>query len=237
VFCSVSTTQAQHFQAIRGSIIFCARLILIFLLKPRSAAALDHSAWADEYYRACPQYGRYGYRRVAALLFAVLFFGGWEYACRAYKISELIIPAPSQILIALIEGLRSGQLIDGLLTTMQEVVLGFALAAIMAFIIGTLISQIRLLELVIYPYIVAIQTLPKVAFAPLILIWVGLGIEGKVLISCNGLFLSDARQHDRRTAQRTAKPRSICSDRCRRAVGRSSATFSCLRHCPSYLRA
>jgi len=121
-------------------------------------------------------------------LFAVLFFGGWEYACRAYKISELIIPAPSQILIALIEGLRSGQLVDGLLTTMQEVVLGFALAAIMAFVIGTLISQIRLLELVIYPYIVAIQTLPKVAVAPLILIWVGLGIEGKVLIAATVCF-------------------------------------------------
>jgi NitT/TauT family transport system permease protein len=121
-------------------------------------------------------------------LFAVLFFGGWEYAYRAYKISELIIPAPSQILIALIEGLRSGQLVDGLLTTMQEVVLGFALAAIMAFVIGTLISQIRLLELVIYPYIVAIQTLPKVAVAPLILIWVGLGIEGKVLIAATVAF-------------------------------------------------
>src|SRR5262249_57175740 len=63
-------------------------------------------------------------------LFAVLLFGGWEYACRAYDISQLIIPAPSQILIALIEGLRSGQFVDGLLTTLQEVVLGFALAAI-----------------------------------------------------------------------------------------------------------
>jgi len=121
-------------------------------------------------------------------LFALLFFGGWEYACRAYRISELIIPAPSQILIALIEGLRSGQLLDGLLTTLQEVVLGFALAAISAFVVGTLISQIRLLELVIYPYIVAIQTLPKVAVAPLILIWVGLGIEGKVLIAATVSF-------------------------------------------------
>jgi NitT/TauT family transport system permease protein len=121
-------------------------------------------------------------------LFAIVFFGGWEYACRAYKISELIIPAPSQILIALMEGLRSGQLVDGLLTTLQEVVLGFALAAVMAFVIGTLISQIRLLQQVIYPYIVAIQTLPKVAVAPLILIWVGLGIEGKVLIAATVSF-------------------------------------------------
>jgi NitT/TauT family transport system permease protein len=121
-------------------------------------------------------------------LFAVLLFGGWEYACRAYNISELIIPAPSQILIALVEGLRSGQLLDGLLTTLQEVVFGFALAAIAAFVIGTLVSQIRLLELVIYPYIVAIQTLPKVAVAPLILIWVGLGMEGKVLIAATVSF-------------------------------------------------
>ena len=48
--------------------------------------------------------------------FAVLFFGGWEYACHAFKISQLIIPAPSQIVLALIEGFRSGQLLDGLLT-------------------------------------------------------------------------------------------------------------------------
>src|SRR4051812_33197471 len=76
-------------------------------------------------------------------LFAILFFGGWEYACYAFKISQLIIPAPSQIVVALIEGFRSGQFVDGLLTTLEEVVLGFILAAISAFVIGTLISQIR----------------------------------------------------------------------------------------------
>ena len=41
----------------------------------------------------------------------------------------------------------------------------------------------RLLELTLYPYIVAVQTLPKVAIAPLILIWVGLGIEGKIIVA------------------------------------------------------
>ena len=121
-------------------------------------------------------------------LFAVVFFGGWEYACHTFKISQLIIPAPSQIVVALIEGFRSGQFVDGLLTTLVEVVLGFSLAAVAAFVTGTLISQVRLLELVIYPYIVAIQTLPKVAVAPLILIWVGLGIEGKVFIAATVSF-------------------------------------------------
>jgi NitT/TauT family transport system permease protein len=117
-------------------------------------------------------------------LFAVVLFGGWEYACHTFKISQLIIPAPSQIVVALIEGLRSGQFVDGLLTTLEEVVL----AAVAAFVTGTLISQVRLLELVVYPYIVAIQTLPKVAVAPLILIWVGLGIEGKIFIAATVSF-------------------------------------------------
>jgi NitT/TauT family transport system permease protein len=121
-------------------------------------------------------------------LFAVVLFGGWEYACHTLKISQLIVPAPSQIVVALIEDFRSGQFVDGLLTTLEEVVLAFSLAAVAAFVTGTLISQVRLLELVVYPYIVAIQTLPKVAVAPLILIWVGLGIEGKIFIAATVSF-------------------------------------------------
>jgi NitT/TauT family transport system permease protein len=125
---------------------------------------------------------------VLSPLFAIVFFGGWEYACRSLAISELILPAPSQIVAALIAGFRSGLFVDGLLTTLSEVILGFVLAAVSAFILGTLISQIRLLEAVIYPYIVAFQTLPKVAVAPLILIWVGLGIEGKIFIAATVSF-------------------------------------------------
>jgi NitT/TauT family transport system permease protein len=115
--------------------------------------------------------------------FAFILFGGWEYCCRALKISELIIPAPSKIVLALVDGFASGYFLVHLAATVEEIVLGFLIAAIAAFVIGTLISQIRLLEVVIYPYIVALQTLPKVALAPLILIWVGLGIEGKVLVA------------------------------------------------------
>lgn len=115
--------------------------------------------------------------------FAFILFGGWEYCCRALKISELIVPAPSKIVLALVDGFASGYFLVHLAATVEEIVMGFLIAAIAAFVIGTLISQIRLLEVVIYPYIVALQTLPKVALAPLILIWVGLGIEGKVLVA------------------------------------------------------
>jgi NitT/TauT family transport system permease protein len=114
---------------------------------------------------------------------AIVLFGGWELYCRTQDISDLLLPAPSQVVVALIQGFQSGVLLDGLRATFIEIVLGFLLSASFAFVLGTLISQIRVLEATLYPYVVAIQTLPKIAIAPLILVWVGFGIESKVIIA------------------------------------------------------
>ncbi len=116
-------------------------------------------------------------------LVAIVLFGGWELYCRTQGVSDLLLPAPSQIVVALIQGFQSGLLLDGLRATLIEIVLGFLLSATIAFVLGTLISQIRVLEATLYPYIVAIQTMPKIAIAPLILVWVGFGIESKVIIA------------------------------------------------------
>ena len=121
--------------------------------------------------------------RLLVVAFGILIFAVWETASRTLHISELLMPAPSRILVAMFEGFHSGLFTDGLKATLTEVVLGFLFAAVMAFVCGLLISQIRLVEVVVYPYIVALQTLPKVAIAPFILIWVGFGIESKVVIA------------------------------------------------------
>jgi NitT/TauT family transport system permease protein len=82
----------------------------------------------------------------------------------------------------------SGQFVTGLFATMSAVVLGFLASAAVAFVLGTLISQIRLVEVTLFPYVVAIQTLPKIAIAPLILIWFGVGLESKVVIAATVSF-------------------------------------------------
>lgn len=120
---------------------------------------------------------------ICAPLMFVVIFGGWEWYVNTYQVSELILPAPSKILASLYDGLASGLYVKALLVTLQAIVLGFLFSAAMAFVLGTLISQIRLLEAMIYPYVVALQTLPKIAIAPLILVWVGLGIESKIIIA------------------------------------------------------
>jgi NitT/TauT family transport system permease protein len=120
---------------------------------------------------------------VCVPLTLVLIIGGWEWYVTAYKVSTLILPPPSHIVMALYSGLASGVYVKALLVTLQAIVLGFLLSAAVAFVLGTLISQVRLLEATIYPYVVALQTLPKIAIAPLILVWVGLGIESKIIIA------------------------------------------------------
>jgi NitT/TauT family transport system permease protein len=128
-------------------------------------------------------------RRVAAtnrLLvvgFGIVIFAAWELASRGLGISELLLPAPSRIVVAMFQGFHSGLFMRGLEATLTEIILGFLLAATGAFVCGVLISQVRIVEVMLYPYIVALQTLPKIAIAPFVLIWVGFGIESKVVIA------------------------------------------------------
>ncbi|HWM80592.1 MAG TPA: ABC transporter permease [Pseudolabrys sp.] len=124
-------------------------------------------------------------RRTQLILVPLVFviaIGGWQAIVRGLDVNAFVLPAPSDIVLALKQGFASGLLWEALKVTMIEIVLGFILAALSALILGTLISQIRLLEITIYPYIVALQTVPKIAIAPLIVAWVGFGIESKVVI-------------------------------------------------------
>jgi NitT/TauT family transport system permease protein len=142
---------------------------------PRAGPVLARGRWLTRL-RERPEW-------ICVPLTLALLFGGWEWYVKAYDVSPLILPAPSKIVEALYSGIASGVLVHNFLVTLEEIVLGYVLSALAAFVLGTLISQFRLFEATIYPYVVALQTLPKIAIAPLILIWVGLGIESKVIIA------------------------------------------------------
>lgn len=113
----------------------------------------------------------------------VIVISLWETIVVWRNVSEFVLPAPSAIGTALVQGFSSGLFQQGLRATMTAILAGYALAATLALVLGTLISQIRLLETTFYPYIVAFQTVPKIAIAPLIIMWVGFGIESKIVIA------------------------------------------------------
>jgi len=116
-------------------------------------------------------------------LVLVVFVLGWEGIVRAWQIPEFLVPAPSAIGRALVAGLTSRLYLDHFGVTLYESLLGFLIAAATGIACGTVIAQFRVIEQTLYPYLVALQTLPKIAIAPLLIIWLGFGLTSKVVIA------------------------------------------------------
>jgi NitT/TauT family transport system permease protein len=98
-------------------------------------------------------------------------------------VSKYVMPLPSSIPVSLSGLLRSGILFDNLVTTFLEAFAGFAIAAIVGLTLGALIAEFRLLERVLYPYVVALQTMPKIALAPVLVVWFGFGPGSKIAVA------------------------------------------------------
>ena len=113
----------------------------------------------------------------------VVFVGLWEWAVRWLQVPPFIAPAPSAVLASLAGGLRSRLYLEHFWITLYETLLGFLIAAFSGIVMGAVIAQFRLVEQTMYPYLVALQTLPKIAIAPLIIVWFGFGVSSKVVIA------------------------------------------------------
>lgn len=118
---------------------------------------------------------------ISASAFVILLIV-WEVSVRVLKIPEFILPPPTAIAVSLYYGLKSGLFVHHFLVTAFQTLTGFAVAAIFGIGMGALVAQFRIVERTVYPWLVALQTLPKIAIAPLIIIWAGYGIQSKIVI-------------------------------------------------------
>lgn len=123
-----------------------------------------------------------------SILLFVAVVGGWEAAVRIFEIPKIVIPSPTAVWDSLVSGIASGELVKHFWVTFFETMAGFVLGALFGFGMGALVAQFPLLERTLYPYIVAFQTLPKVAIAPIIVIWFGYGLTSKVVITATIAF-------------------------------------------------
>jgi NitT/TauT family transport system permease protein len=115
------------------------------------------------------------------LLLIVAFLAVWEGIVRLFSIPLFILPAPSAIFFALWNGMTSALYLEHVWVTLAETLLGFALGSALAFAFGISVALSRRVEYFLYPFIVMFQAMPKVALAPLIIIWFGLGLTSKVV--------------------------------------------------------
>ena len=123
--------------------------------------------------------------RLAPYLYPILtligFVIAWEMFTRVTKISRLLLPAPSDIAVTLATSLPL--LVHMSAITATEFLLGFGLSVVVGIPLGALLVYARPVELAVYPLLVASQTVPKAALAPIFVVWLGAGLTSKILIA------------------------------------------------------
>lgn len=114
------------------------------------------------------------------LLFAVIVFGAWEIGGRLTN--PILLPPFSAVAAAFVEILLDGSLIEAMAQSLQLLFIGFLLSAIAAFIMGIVIGRYRAFDQMLSPFINALYATPDIALVPLILVWFGFGLEGRIVV-------------------------------------------------------
>jgi NitT/TauT family transport system permease protein len=105
----------------------------------------------------------------------------WELYTWAFGVSRIVLPSPSDIYHASVANWRI--LLVETWPTFFESLLGFALAVVIGIPIAVCVANSRILNLTLYPILIATQSVPKVAIAPIVLVWFGLGMQSKLVIA------------------------------------------------------
>jgi ABC-type nitrate/sulfonate/bicarbonate transport system permease component len=118
---------------------------------------------------------------VFPLLLIAAIVGAWELAVRLTSAPLWLLPAPSDVLRSLVED--RDILLPNALVTLSEVLIGFACAVVAGVGLGIAVYRSAKLDRVLYPIIIASQTVPVPALAPLLLVTLGYGLEPKVIVT------------------------------------------------------
>jgi NitT/TauT family transport system permease protein len=118
--------------------------------------------------------------RLGSLVF-VLYM--WQSIVSYLEIKSYIVPLPTEVLDRLITGFEKGYLFKHTYATAQEIVVGYIAGVSLGLILGIVISQYKFVDQLVYPYIVAFNSVPRIAISPLIVIWFGTGLQSKAIIA------------------------------------------------------
>lgn len=115
-----------------------------------------------------------------ALGLTIALIGTWELLAHALDVQPWLLPAPSEIAQELAGSFSL--YMEQARITLQEIVLGFLIAALLGSALAAAISWSRIIERSLYPIVIASQTIPIITLAPLLLVWVGPQMTSKVIV-------------------------------------------------------
>ena len=115
--------------------------------------------------------------RIFILLFLI---GAWELIAYKNWVDPFIISSPSRIVKQTISLYENGTLFTHIFTTLNETIIAFALSTLIGLAVAITLYSLKFLHKVLEPYLVILNSLPKIALGPLIIIWVGIGTKAIV---------------------------------------------------------
>lgn len=119
-------------------------------------------------------------RIVLPVLGLAAIIGLWWLATIVFGIESFLVPSPADVVASFAE--LPGYLLEQTLVTLWEAVSGFGVSIVVGVPIALLIVGSKIMERMFYPLLVALNAVPKVAIAPIVVVWFGFGIESKVLL-------------------------------------------------------
>jgi len=123
---------------------------------------------------------RRGVERAGPILLVIFLLVLWQVLTRAFDVPKFLLPAPTDVVRLMVEEWPLIQMHS--LATIGSIVSGYVAAVLFALTISALMIRFPLVERLIMPIFVGLQSVPKIAIAPLILVWVGAGIGSKILV-------------------------------------------------------
>lgn len=120
-------------------------------------------------------------RLLPPLVAAALFLVGWSLLVRSLQAGNYLLPTPSAVAKVLWQD--RGQLLSACLQTGSAALAGLTISAVLGTAIGILFAQSSVLRFALYPYAIFLQTVPIVAIAPLLVMWLGYGLRGVIAVA------------------------------------------------------
>lgn len=124
-----------------------------------------------------------GFRPTVRVLSVVIALALWQFVVAITGASRIILPAPTDVWSSLLHLLTvPGFFSEHVALTLREILLGYACGAALGSFLGIVITRSRLVETILDPFILASQMVPKLALAPLLVVWLGFGTLPRMVV-------------------------------------------------------
>ena len=127
---------------------------------------------------------------IRKLIFFLTLLATWQALAVVGVWPEYIFPTPLGVAQTLVRGFQNGMFLVGVATSMQRILIGFGVSAVLGMLLGLAIGRVQLLDETVGSLVLGLQALPSICLLPLALLWFGLNEQAMLFVVVMGALLS-----------------------------------------------